>query len=271
MAFGLKLRKVPKDEIKRRVDKAADTLGIGDMLNRKPRQLSGGQRQRVAVGRAIVREPKVFLFDEPLSNLDAKLRVQMRAEISKIHQQLQTTFIYVTHDQMEAMTMATRIAVINKGKLQQLDTPQNLYNNPTNLFVAGFIGSPAMNFFPAKIRKDGSKLIADAGEFTVPLPANQSKVYQPYVDKDVIFGIRPENIHDAEFVPANTQAAKISARVDVTELMGNEILLYLVTGKNTFVARVDPRSKMRVGNKAEVVFNMDKFHVFDAVTEQAIQ
>ncbi len=175
MAFGLKLRKVPKDEIKRRVDKAAETLGIADMLNRKPRQLSGGQRQRVAVGRAIVREPKVFLFDEPLSNLDAKLRVQMRAEISKIHQQLQTTFIYVTHDQMEAMTMATRIAVINKGKLQQLDTPQNLYNFPANLFVAGFIGSPAMNFFPAKIRRDGSKMIADANEFSVPLPADKSQ------------------------------------------------------------------------------------------------
>ena len=159
---------------------------------------------------------------------------------------------------------------MNKGVLQQIDSPQHLYDRPNNLFVAGFIGSPAMNFFPARIRADGSKMIADAGEFTVPLPANQSKVYQPYVGKDVIFGIRPENIHDAEFVPANTQAAKISARVDVTELMGNEILLYLVTGKNTFVARVDPRSKMRVGNKADVVFNMDKFHVFDAVTEQAI-
>ena len=266
MAFGLKLRKVPKDEIKRRVDKAAGTLGISDMLARKPRQLSGGQRQRVAVGRAIVREPKVFLFDEPLSNLDAKLRVQMRAEISKIHQQLQTTFIYVTHDQMEAMTMATRIAVINKGKLQQLDTPQNLYNNPANLFVAGFIGSPAMNFFPAKIRRDGNKMVADAGEFTVALPGDKSKTYQPFLDKDVVFGIRPEDIHDAEFVPANTQAAKVSARVDVTELMGNEILLYLVTGKNTFVARVDPRSKLRVGNKADVVFNMDKFHVFDGAT-----
>src|SRR5512144_2911201 len=169
MAFGLKLRKVPRDQIKARVEKAAGTLGITDLLKRRPRQLSGGQRQRVAVGRAIVREPQVFLFDEPLSNLDAKLRVQMRAEISKIHQQLQTTFIYVTHDQMEAMTMATRIAVINKGKLQQLDTPQNLYNKPRNLFVAGFIGSPAMNFFPATIRKNGG-LVADAGEFTVPLP-----------------------------------------------------------------------------------------------------
>ena len=270
MAFGLKLRKVPKDEIKRRVEKAAATLGITELLDRKPRQLSGGQRQRVAVGRAIVREPKVFLFDEPLSNLDAKLRVQMRAEISKIHQQLQTTFIYVTHDQMEAMTMATRIAVINRGKLQQLDTPQNLYNRPANLFVAGFIGSPAMNFFPAKLRKNG-KLIADAGEFSVALPDDRAKVLSPYVGKDVIFGIRPENIHDVEFVPSNIQAAKISATVDVTELMGNEILLYLVTGKNTFVARVDPRSKMQVGKKVEVVFDMDQFHIFDAATEQVIR
>jgi multiple sugar transport system ATP-binding protein len=271
MAFGLKLRKVPRDDIKRRVEKAASTLGITELLNRKPRQLSGGQRQRVAVGRAIVREPKVFLFDEPLSNLDAKLRVQMRAEISKIHQQLQTTFIYVTHDQMEAMTMATRIAVINRGKLQQLDTPQNLYNFPTNLFVAGFIGSPAMNFFPAKLRKNNAKIVADAGEFTVELPAKKAKVFEPFVGKDVVFGIRPENIHDAEFVPSNIQAAKIGAKVDVTELMGNEILLYLLAGKNTFVARVDPRSKMHVGDKVDVIFDMDKFHVFDAATEQAIQ
>src|SRR4026208_1209923 len=171
MAFGLKLRKVPKEEIKRRVGEAADILGIRDLLERKPRQLSGGQRQRVAVGRAIVREPKVFLFDEPLSNLDAKLRVAMRAEISKLHQRLQTTFIYVTHDQTEAMTMATRIAVINKGVLQQLDTPQNLYDHPNNLFVAGFIGSPAMNFFPGKLRKDGSKLVVEPGDFVGGLPA----------------------------------------------------------------------------------------------------
>ncbi len=270
MAFGLKLRKVPKDEIKRRVEKAAKTLGITDLLGRKPRQLSGGQRQRVAVGRAIVREPKVFLFDEPLSNLDAKLRIQMRAEITKIHQQLQTTFIYVTHDQMEAMTMATRIAVINKGKLQQLDTPQNLYNFPTNLFVAGFIGSPAMNFFPATIQKNGG-LMADAGEFKVPLPADRSKALEAYVGKNVIFGIRPEDIHDAEFVPPNIPAAKVPSRVDVTELMGNEILLYLITGKNSFVARVDPRSKMRVGDQAQVAFNMEKFHVFDPTTEKAIE
>lgn len=269
MAFGLKLRKVPREQIKTRVEKAAGTLGITELLNRKPRQLSGGQRQRVAVGRAIVREPKVFLFDEPLSNLDAKLRVQMRAEISKIHQQLQTTFIYVTHDQMEAMTMATRIAVINKGKLQQLETPQNLYNKPANLFVAGFIGSPAMNFFPASIQKDGG-LFADTGDFRIPIPAGRSTILEPYAGKNVVVGIRPEDIHDALFVPPNIPAAKISAKVDVTELMGNEILLYLVAGKNTFVARVDPRSQLRVGNQAEMALNMEKLHIFDAASEQAI-
>ena len=180
MAFGLKLRKTPKEEIKRRVNDAAEILGITDLLQRKPRQLSGGQRQRVAVGRAIVREPKVFLFDEPLSNLDAKLRVQMRAEISKLHQRLQTTFIYVTHDQTEAMTMATRIAVINKGELQQLDTPQNLYDYPNNLFVAGFIGSPAMNFFPAKLVKDGDKMIVDTGDFKVQIPAELRRTLQKH-------------------------------------------------------------------------------------------
>lgn len=271
MAFGLKLRKVNKDEIKRRVTEAADVLGITDLLQRKPRQLSGGQRQRVAVGRAIVREPKVFLFDEPLSNLDAKLRVQMRAEISKLHQRLQTTFIYVTHDQTEAMTMATRIAVINKGKLQQIDTPQNLYDHPGNLFVAGFIGSPAMNFFPGKLRKDGDKIVVDTGDFVVPIPAAKAAPYKPHTDKDIIFGIRPENIHDADFVPPNIDAEKVAVKVDVTELMGNEIFLYLVSGKNTFVARVDPRSKLRVGQQAQVMFDMDNFHIFDASTEEAIR
>jgi len=271
MAFGLKLRKVPKDEIKRRVGEAADILGIQDLLDRKPRQLSGGQRQRVAVGRAIVREPKVFLFDEPLSNLDAKLRVAMRAEISKLHQRLQTTFIYVTHDQTEAMTMATRIAVINKGVLQQLDTPQNLYDTPANLFVAGFIGSPAMNFFPGKLRKDSGKLFVDTGDFSVPIPASKAKPYESHAGKEIIFGIRPENVHDAEFVPPNIDAERISIKVDVTELMGNEIFLYLLSGKNTFVARVDPRSKLRVGQEAQVALDMDHIHIFDGATEEAIR
>ena len=270
MAFGLKLRKTPKEEIKRRVNEAADILGIQDLLQRKPRQLSGGQRQRVAVGRAIVREPKVFLFDEPLSNLDAKLRVQMRAEINKLHQRLQTTFIYVTHDQVEAMTMATRIAVLNKGKLQQLDTPQKLYDFPGNLFVAGFIGSPAMNFFPAKLRKDNDRIIVDTGDFTAPIPANRMSAYQAHLGKDVIFGIRPENIHDPDFAPPNIHGEKIAVKVDVTELMGNETLVYLVSGKNSFVGRVDPRSALRVGAQAHIVFDMDKFHIFDAAAEQAI-
>jgi multiple sugar transport system ATP-binding protein len=271
MAFGLKLRKTPKDEIKRRVNEAADILGIQELLQRKPRQLSGGQRQRVAVGRAIVREPKVFLFDEPLSNLDAKLRVQMRAEISKLHQRLQTTFIYVTHDQTEAMTMASRIAVINKGKLLQLDTPQNLYDYPNNLFVAGFIGSPAMNFFPAKLVKDGGKVMVDTGDFKVQVPENFAQPYQNMDGKSVIFGIRPENIHDPEFAPQITHPEKVSTKVDVTELMGNETLLYLVSGKNTFVGRVDPRSKLRVGDTSHVLFDMEKFHIFDAETEAAIR
>jgi multiple sugar transport system ATP-binding protein len=271
MAFGLKLRKTPKEEIKRRVSEAADVLGIQDLLQRKPRQLSGGQRQRVAVGRAIVREPKVFLFDEPLSNLDAKLRVAMRAEISKLHQRLQTTFIYVTHDQVEAMTMATRIAVINKGKLQQIDSPQNLYDKPGNLFVAGFIGSPAMNFFQGKLCKDQGSLAVDAGDFIVHIPAKKAGPYEKHLDKRITFGIRPENIHDADFVPPNIDIEHVNVKVDVTELMGNEIFLYLVSGKNIFVARVDPRSGLRVGQQAKVAFDMDNFHIFDAETEEAIR
>ncbi len=271
MAFGLKLRKTPKEDIKRRVGVAADILGIQDLLQRKPRQLSGGQRQRVAVGRAIVREPKVFLFDEPLSNLDAKLRVQMRSEISKLHQRLQTTFIYVTHDQTEAMTMATRIAVINKGDLQQLDTPQNLYDYPNNLFVAGFIGSPAMNFFPAKIVKEGNSYFVDAEDFKVQIPDALTAPYKNMDGRKVVFGIRPENIHDPEFAPHNIHGEKVSSKVDVTELMGNETLLYLVSGKNTYVGRVDPRSHLRVGDQAQFIFDMDKFHIFDAETEQAVR
>src|SRR5512135_1308862 len=200
MAFGLKLRKVPKDRIKKRVEEAAQILGIEHLLKRKPRELSGGQRQRVAVGRAIVREPKVFLFDEPLSNLDAKLRVQTRAELSKLHQRLQTTFIYVTHDQTEAMTMASRIAVMNKGVLQQLDTPQALYDNPDNMFVAGFMGSPAMNFFKGKLRKEDGHLLVEGGAFKVPL-VEEKKSYQDFVDKAVILGIRPEDIYNPAFVP----------------------------------------------------------------------
>jgi multiple sugar transport system ATP-binding protein len=263
MAFGLKLRKVAKDDIRRRVEEAAEILGIKGLLDRKPRELSGGQRQRVAVGRAIVREPKVFLFDEPLSNLDAKLRVQTRAQISKLHQRLQTTFIYVTHDQTEAMTMATRIAVLNKGILQQMDTPQQLYDYPANLFVAGFIGSPSMNFFEGKILKEDGDMFVDLDSFKVKVPDSKQSTYESLVDQDVIFGIRPEDIHNPDYTPPSIIAESVDTNVDVTELMGNEIFLYLVNGDHNFVARVDPRTRVEMGDKMEVVFNMDNMHIFD--------
>lgn len=263
MAFGLKLRKVPKPEIKRRVEEAAQILGIEHLLKRKPRELSGGQRQRVAVGRAIVREPKVFLFDEPLSNLDAKLRVQTRAEISKLHLRLQTTFIYVTHDQTEAMTMASHIAVMNKGILQQLDTPQTLYDQPNNLFVAGFIGSPSMNFFDVVLKVDGKTLNIESEGFNLRIPEDRSAPFMKLEGKKVKFGIRPEDIHNPSFIPQGIHTATVEAKVDVTELMGNEIFLYLVSGKDDFVARVDPRTRFQIGEKVEVAFNMDKIHIFD--------
>jgi len=271
MAFGLKLRKTPKEEIKRRVQEAAEILGIEYLLDRKPRQLSGGQRQRVAVGRAIVREPKVFLFDEPLSNLDAKLRVETRANINKLHQELQTTFIYVTHDQVEAMTMASRIAVITKGVLQQIDTPQMLYDRPDNLFVAGFIGSPAMNFFQGTLRRDNSHIFVDGGSFKVQIPENRNDTYADHLDKQIIFGIRPEDIHNPNFTPPGIIPQPVESTVDVTELMGNEIFVYLKTGENVCVARVDPRSQYKVNDDVQVVFNMENMHIFDRETEEAIR
>ena len=271
MAFGLKLRRTPKEEIKTRVNEAAEILGIETLLDRKPRQLSGGQRQRVAVGRAIVREPKVFLFDEPLSNLDAKLRVETRANISKLHQQLQTTFIYVTHDQVEAMTMASRIAVLESGILQQIDTPQNLYDAPDNLFVAGFIGSPAMNFFPATLQQSDGKLVIDAESFVLEIPENRKETYQAYTGKPIMFGIRPEDIVNPEFAPPGIIAQPVDTQVDITELMGNEIFLFLKTGKHEFVARVDPRTKATSGDQMQLVFNMENMHIFDQETEKAIR
>lgn len=268
MAFGLKLRKTPKEEIKRRVGDAAEILGIEQLLERKPRQLSGGQRQRVAVGRAIVREPSVFLLDEPLSNLDAKLRVQTRAEISKLHTRLATTFIYVTHDQTEAMTMATRIAVIKDGLLQQLDSPQQLYDHPNNVFVGGFIGSPSMNFFNAKLVQSDGKLIVDANEFQVAVPAVLNTKFEKHIGKSVIFGVRPEDIHDPNFTPANITPAEIETKVEVTELMGNEIFLHLISGNNSFVGRVDPRTEAKAGNLFKLVFNMDNMHLFEVDGDQ---
>ena len=271
MAFGLKLRKTPKADIDRRVKEAAEMLGIPHLLGRKPKQLSGGQRQRVAVGRAIVREPKVFLFDEPLSNLDAKLRVETRAQISKLHQRLQTTFIYVTHDQVEAMTMATRISVMKDGSLQQLDTPQNLYDRPANVFVAGFIGSPSMNFFDAKLAKSDGALVLDCGAFSVKLPENKTPRYQAHAGRAVVFGVRPEDLHDPTYAPPGIHTALVETNVDVTELMGNEVFLYLRTGDKNFVGRVDPRSRARIGDKIQIAMNLDNMHLFDKETEQAIR
>jgi multiple sugar transport system ATP-binding protein len=271
MAFGLKLRKTPKQEIERRVKEAAGILGIENLLERKPKQLSGGQRQRVALGRAIVREPAVFLMDEPLSNLDAKLRVQTRAEISKLHQRLETTFIYVTHDQTEAMTMGTRICVLKDGLMMQLDSPQNLYDKPDNIFVAGFIGSPAMNFFDATLVEQDGNVVVDTGNFRLKLPPQMAEAARAYTGKEVIFGVRPEDIHDHDFTPPGIHAEPFTADVDVTELMGNEIFVYLLTGKKQYIARVDPRTSARVGSKLDIVFNMDNIHLFDRETEQAIR
>lgn len=271
MAFSLELQGKQKGEIKNRVEAAAKQLGIDRLLHRKPKELSGGQRQRVAVGRAIVRNPAVFLMDEPLSNLDAKLRVQARAEISKLHNELGTTFIYVTHDQVEAMTMGTRIAVMNGGILQQVDTPQNLYNNPKNIFVAGFIGSPAMNLFDARIiNKDGELyVVTDSFEFSI-MP-ELLELYQPYQGKEVILGIRPESIHDPEYIPPGIQPALVPATVSVMEMMGNEVILYLNTvTKQEFIARVDPRSRLVIGQFVSLVFDKSRFHLFDKQTDQII-
>ncbi len=276
MAFGLKLRKTPKAEIDRRVKEAAEMLGLVDkekkidLLGRKPKQLSGGQRQRVAVGRAIVREPAVFLFDEPLSNLDAKLRVETRASISRLHQRLQTTFIYVTHDQVEAMTMASRIVVMKDGILQQLDSPQNLYDKPGNIFVAGFIGSPSMNFFDARLNKSDGALVVDCGTFSVKLPEDKTKMYQAHAGKAVVFGIRPEDLHDPSYAPPGIHQALVETSVEVTELMGNEVFLHLKTGENLFVGRVDPRSRARVGDKVQIAMNLDNMHLFDKETEKTL-
>jgi multiple sugar transport system ATP-binding protein len=266
MAFGLSLRKTPKADIQRRVSEAAAILGIEDLLKRKPRQLSGGQRQRVALGRAIVREPVAFLLDEPLSNLDAKLRVQTRAELSKLHLKLGTTFVYVTHDQVEAMTMATRIAVLNLGVLQQVGTPTELYDKPDNVFVAGFIGSPSMNFFEVEVSTEDKQLYLDSPSFRVPVPESKSAPLSPFIGKKVILGIRPEDIHVPEFLPQGIIASSVKAMVDVTEMMGNELYLHLISDNKPLLARVDPRTKARPGQNIEVVFNMVSMHAFDPET-----
>ena len=271
MAFGLKLRGYDKEDIDKRVQNAAEILGITVLLERKPRQLSGGQRQRVALGRAIVRDPQVFLLDEPLSNLDAKLRVQTRAEITKLHKRLETTFIYVTHDQVEAMTMASRIAVMNAGVLMQVDSPQNLYDSPNNLFVAGFIGSPAMNFFNAELTKKGDDITVKTDAFTISVPEERRAALKPHIGKKVVFGLRPEDIHDPNFAPPRIIAQNVEAEVDITELMGNEIFLFLKSKDSEYVARVDPRTSYKMGDKVTMAFNMENMHIFDKETEQVIR
>jgi multiple sugar transport system ATP-binding protein len=273
MAFALKLRRTPQAEIERRVQEAADNLGIGNLLDRKPKQLSGGQRQRVAVGRAIVRDPDVFLMDEPLSNLDAKLRVEARAMLSRLHQQLETTFIYVTHDQTEAMTMGTRIAVLRDGVLQQLDSPQVLYDTPANVFVAGFIGSPSMNFFDATLVGNAREMHVQSDTFKLRVPEKNAQIYAAagYAGREIVFGIRPSDIYDPQFQAANISGQAVDCEVDVLEMMGNEIFIYLQTGSKVFTARVDPRSEARVGQKVSVMFDMERMQVFDRDTEKAVR
>ena len=271
MAFGLKLRKVPKDEIDKQVREAARILDLSALLDRKPKALSGGQRQRVAMGRAIVRNPKVFLMDEPLSNLDAKLRVQMRIEIAKLHQRLDATIIYVTHDQTEAMTLGTRIVVMKDGVIQQVDTPQNLYDKPQNLFVAGFMGSPQMNFLDAKVEVKGDQVnLLFAGQ-TLPLPPAKAKklIEGGYDGKTVTFGIRPEDVYDSEMF-IETAKCTFESTVKVYELLGAEVYLYFDLEEFPITARVNPRTTARPGDKVKLAFDVEKVHVFDKETEQVI-
>ena len=271
MAFGLKLRKVPKDEIDKAVRNAAKILDLEKLLDRKPKALSGGQRQRVAMGRAIVRSPKVFLMDEPLSNLDAKLRVQMRTEISKLHDRLKATIIYVTHDQTEAMTLGTRIVVMKDGVVQQVDTPQTLYDNPINLFVAGFIGSPQMNFIDVTVAKSGDGADLKVGPYTLKAPAEKAKILleKGYDGKTVVMGIRPENISDdPEDVAASS--AVIEAKVNVYELLGAEVFLYFDLENNPCTARVDPHTTSKMGDTVKFALDMSMTHFFDKETELSI-
>ncbi len=272
MAFGLKLRKTPKDQIDKLVHEAARILDLEHLLDRKPKALSGGQRQRVAMGRAIVRSPKVFLMDEPLSNLDAKLRGQMRIEISKLHQRLQATIIYVTHDQTEAMTLGTRIVVMKDGVVQQVDSPQNLYDNPCNKFVAGFIGAPQMNLLDAAVGKSGDDVTLTFGGNTIALPTDKAKKLESagYVGKTVTLGIRPEDLHDDEAALTNNAKSVIEATIRVYEMLGAEVYLYFDIDETSCTARVNPRTSARPGDTVKLALDMTKAHVFDKETEKVI-
>ena len=270
MAFGLKLRKVPKEEIKQKVEEAAKILDLERLLYSKPKAMSGGQRQRVAMGRAIVRNPKVFLMDEPLSNLDAKLRVQMRAEISALHQRLGATIIYVTHDQTEAMTLGTRIVVLKDGVIQQVDSPKKLYNEPDNLFVAGFIGSPQMNFVDAQCVINGDKASLKFGEFTVELPPAKAKALKAYNGKTVVLGIRPEDVDDSQIAIETHPESIITAKVTGYELLGSEVLLYYNVNGVNMTAKVDSRTTARYGDTIKLALDVEKIHVFNKETELVI-
>ncbi len=269
MAFGLKLRKTPKDEIDKKVHDAAKILDLDHLLDRKPKALSGGQRQRVAMGRAIVRNPKVFLMDEPLSNLDAKLRGQMRVEISKLHQRLETTIIYVTHDQTEAMTLGTRIVVMKDGVVQQVDTPRNLYDKPCNKFVAGFIGAPQMNIIDATVAKDGAEVTLTFAGHTIALPEAKAKKLEEagYVGKTVTLGIRPEDLHDEESFLSMSPKSVIESTVRVYEMLGSEVLLYFDVDDTSFTAKVNPRTTARPGDAVKLALDLEKIHIFDKDTE----
>ena len=271
IAFGLKLRKYSKQKIKERVERAASQLGLEKLLYAKPKELSGGQKQRVALGRAIVRDPKVFLFDEPLSNLDAKLRVQMRADLSRLHTRLQATMIYVTHDQVEAMTLGEKIIVMKEGVIQQIASPLELYNKPVNKFVAGFIGSPPMNFIEVEVgeESDGS-IWLDEGDFRIKLPEDLKEHLKGYVGKKVIFGIRPEDIYDKLFYKEAAPEYTAKLTVEVVEPLGSELFIYFSTTRSQIVARFTPDSEVSVNQDIEVVFDMRKLHIFDKDTEKAI-
>jgi len=270
MAFGLELRKYSKKDIQMKVDKAADILNINELLLRKPKELSGGQQQRVALGRAIVRDPQVFLFDEPLSNLDSKLRIQMRSEISKLRERLQATMIYVTHDQIEAMTMGDRIVVMKDGLTQQIDTPLKLYNSPQNKFVAGFIGSPTMNFIEGRIVKDDG-IYFDEGIVKIKIPPEHSTKLEKYENRAISFGIRPEDISTVDNNKEITDKVVVPLTVELVEPIGNEIYLYVTTGKNTLVARVAPQTQLKIGQKIKLVFDLAKVHFYDIETEELVK
>src|SRR5699024_10428339 len=272
MAFGLKLSKMPKDEMDKKIRSASKSLGIEELLERKPKALSGGQRQRVALGRAIVRNPQVFLMDEPLSNLDAKLRVQTRAEIIKLHEELQTTIIYVTHDQTEAMTMGDRIVVMKDGLVHQVASPQELYNEPVNAFVAGFIGSPQMNFIDVKIAGDVDNCTLEFGETKIGFPKGKAQILEDngYMGKEMILGIRPENIHEESVFLESSEDSVINAEVELVEAMGSETYLYLIVEGQKIIARVNPRSEIKMHEKIELALDKNRIHLFDKDTEERI-